>query len=141
MTIISGENQGMTKARGRVGIPRWVASIVLVIAVLVSFVGVYWFFTQGPGVQLISPAGSTVAAYSGDGDQTTPAFKVRDGWGIQWESTGEHFAFAIKGDRDFGKVIDISEPGSGVTSPTGAGSFRLEVTAKGPWTISITQGN
>jgi hypothetical protein len=131
----------MTETSGRVRIPQWIAAIILVIIVLVSFAGVYLFFTQGPGTQFLSPAGSTVAAYSGDGDQTTLAFKVREGWAIQWESKGDQFAFAIQGDRDFGKVIDINEPGNGVTSPTGAGSFHLEVTATGPWTISITQGN
>jgi hypothetical protein len=138
---IRRESQGMTEASGRRGVSRWIASIVLVIAVLVTFVGVYWFFTQGPGLQIVSPAGSTVAAFGGEGNQTTATFKVREGWGIQWESQGTQFAFAIQGDRDFGKVIDINEPGTGVTSPTGAGSFHLEVTANGPWTISITQGN
>lgn len=131
----------MTEARARRGVPLWVASIVLVIAVLVSFVGAYWFFTQGPGLQLLSPPGSTLAAFGGQGSETTATFQVREGWGIQWESKGTQFAFAIQGDRDFGKVIDINEPSNGVTSPTGAGTFYLEVTANGPWTISITQGN
>lgn len=138
---LGSDDRRMTETSGRARIPRWIASIVLVIALIVSFVGVYWFFTQGPGLQILSPAGSTVAAFGGEGDQTTATFQVREGWGIQWESKGTQFAFAIQGDRDFGKVIDINEPGSGVTSPTGAGSFHLEVTAKGPWTISITQGN
>jgi hypothetical protein len=38
-------------------------------------------------------------------------------------------------------VINLTEPGSGITSPTGAGSYYLEVTATGPWTIEITQGD
>ena len=113
-----------------------VGAIVVIVAVLAA----YWFVTQGPGQQLLSPRGSTVAEFSGDGDQTTSPFQVREGWAIHWDSTAAHFAFAIRGDRDFGTIIDIDEPGSGVTSPTGSGSYNLEITADGPWSIRITQG-
>jgi hypothetical protein len=120
---------------------RWVLPALVAAIALIVILGGYWAFTQGPGRQLLSPAGSTVATFSGDSDQTTGSFQVREGWAIHWDSTGQKFAFAIRGDRDFGTVINITEPGSGVTSPTGTGSFDLEVTAQGAWTISITQGD
>lgn len=101
----------------------------------------YWFVALGPGRQLVSPAGSNVAEFSGDGDQTTDSFTVREGWAIEWQSSGERFAYAIRGDRDFGTVIDIDAPGNGVTSPTGSGTFFLDVTAEGPWSITVRQGD
>jgi hypothetical protein len=127
----------------RLGGPRRhrVALLVGAIVVVAAVLGAYWFVTQGPGQQILSSAGSTVATFSGDSNQTTSSFTVREGWDINWESTGTAFAFAIKGDRDFGTVINLTEPGSGITSPTGAGSYYLEVTATGPWTIEITQGD
>ena len=114
--------------------------IAIGVAVAIALVGGYWFMAQGPGRQLLSPPGSTVLEAAGDADQTTPAFSVREGWAIEWESSGTRFAFAIRGDRDFGTVISIDEPGNGTTSPTGAGSFHIEVDADGPWSIKVTQG-
>jgi hypothetical protein len=120
---------------------RWVRPTFAVAIAILLILGGFWLFTQGPGRQLLSPQGSTVASFSGESDQTTGSFQVREGWAIHWGSTGQKFAFAIRGDRDFGTVINITEPGRGVTSPTGAGSFHLDVTAQGAWTISITQGD
>jgi hypothetical protein len=130
----------MTEARAfrRVRILRLVAGLLLVLAVALA---AYWFFTRGPGQHVVSPAGSTVLHFAGNGDRTTDSFSVRQGWAIRWESTAPHFAFAIGGDRDFGKVIDVDQPGSGTTSPTGAGTFYLAVTSDGPWTIDVTQGD
>lgn len=119
---------------------RWPVRIAVLIGLLVMASVAYWLMTEGPGQALLSPAGSTVADFSGEGDQTTDAFEVREGWSIHWENTGETFAFAISGDRDFGTVIQQQEPGSGVTSPVGEGSYRLEIVADGPWTIQIVQG-
>ena len=96
--------------------------ILGLVGILLLAAAGYWLVTRGPGQQLLSPAGSTVADFAGDGDQTTPSFDVREGWAIHWESTGEAFAFTIEGDRDFGTVIDIDQPDNGVTSPTGSGT-------------------
>jgi hypothetical protein len=104
-------------------------------------VAAYWFLTLGPGQRIVSPPESTVLQFSGSGDQTTPPFQVREAWDIQWESMGDRFSLAIRGDRDFGTVIEVDEAGSGVTSPTGAGSYYLEVTADGAWSVRITQGD
>lgn len=114
--------------------------IVAALAVVVIAAVAYWALTQGPAQSLLSPRNSTVAEFSGDGNQTTPSFKVREGWAVHWETTGTSFAFDIKGDRDYGTVLNVDEAGSGVTSPTGAGTFNLVVNARGPWSITITQG-
>ena len=113
-------------------------SVVVLLAVLV---GTYWLMTDGPGAGLLSPAGSTVDEFSATGNVTTNSFRVRQGWSIHWESMSDSFGLAIRGDRDFGTVISLDEPGSGVTSPTGAGTFHLEVTAEGAWTIEVVQGD
>jgi hypothetical protein len=46
----------------------------------------------------------------------------------------------MSGDRDLGTVVEQDEPGSGVTSPVGGGTFRLEIEAEGAWKIQIVQG-
>jgi hypothetical protein len=100
-----------------------------------------WFLTEGPGQRILSPPGSTVAEFEGSGNQSTPAFKVREGWQIHWDSQSETFSLAIRGDRDFGTVVEVAEPTSGITAPVGAGSFYLEVTAGGEWSITVVQGH
>lgn len=118
----------------------WRPIAVVIVLIVVVAIGAYWLFTRGPGARLVSPAGSTVAQFRGSGDRITEAFSVREGWSIHWENTGDRFAFAISGDRDLGTVVEQEEPASGVTSPVGGGTFRLEITAEGPWSVRIVQG-
>jgi len=120
---------------------RWLMVAVGLVVGAILLVGAWWLFTQGPGTALLSPPGSTVATFSGEGNQSTESFSVRDGWSIQWESQGPSFSYAIRGDRDFGTVITVDEPTSGVTNPTGSGTYHLEVTAEGAWQIDIIQGD
>lgn len=103
-------------------------------------VGGWWFFTEGPGWPIISPRGSTVASFSGDGDLTTASFRVREGWRIRWQGHGDRFAMTILGDANLGTVVDISEPGEGLTAPPTGGTFHVEVRSSGPWTLVVTQG-
>jgi hypothetical protein len=119
----------------------WLAPALIGLGLLVIVGIAYWAVTQGPAQALVSPRGSHIASFDGHGDQVTASFKVRPGWAIHWNAKGDAFAFEIKGDRDLGKVIDIDEPGSGVTSPTGGGTYYLAVTADGDWSIEITQGD
>jgi hypothetical protein len=121
---------------------RWNAPLVLIsiLIIVVVAVGAYWFVTQGPGQRIVSPPGSEIAEFSGDGDQTTESFTVRGQWQVHWQNSGDEFVFAIDGDQDLGTIIEQEEPGSGVTNVVAAGTFHLEVTANGPWTIRITQG-
>jgi hypothetical protein len=118
----------------------WPLIIISALVIVLVAGGAYWFVTQGPGQRIVSPPGSDIAQFNGDGDQTTGTFTVRGQWQVHWENQGETFAFAITGDEDLGTIIDQSEPGSGVTNVVAPGTFRLEVTANGPWNLRITQG-
>ncbi len=119
--------------RRRSGRWLWVVAALVILVAAALALGGYWFLTGG------LPR-SNLAEFAAEGDLTTEPFQVREGWQIRWETTGERFAMAITGDRDFGIVIDRDEPGRGVTSPVGSGTFRLEITAEGPWSVSIVQG-
>jgi hypothetical protein len=123
-------------ARGR----NWPLLIVSALVIVVVAVGAYWFVTQGPGQRIVSPPGSDIASFSGEGDQTTESFTVRGQWQIHWQNEGDAFAFAIDGDEDLGTIIEQEEPGSGVTNVVAAGTFYIVVTAEGAWSIEITQG-
>lgn len=125
-------------ARARWRRPAWLAAGGLLAAVLL--VGGYWFFSEGPGWPIISPRGATVASFSGDGDLVTQSFRVREGWRIQWASTGSSFAMAIDGDRNMGTVVQVAGPEDGLAAPPSEGTFHLEITASGPWTITVLQG-
>lgn len=141
LASMSVEQDGTPTMQHRERSPdRRVRSIILLLLLVAVGAAVYWLVFHGPGQALISPAGSAVIELSGDGDQVTDEFRVREGWSIHWENVGDEFAFAITGERDFGVVVEQTEPGSGVTSPVGGGTYRLEVQADGPWTIRIVQG-
>jgi hypothetical protein len=45
----------------------------------------------------------------------------------------------VTGDMKIGKVIDQQGPASGVTSVPVGGTFRIEVKATGPWSITVLQ--
>lgn len=121
---------------------RWNAPLLLVsiLVIILVAIGAYWFVTQGPGQRIVSPPGSEITEFSGDANQTTESFSVRGQWQVHWQNSGDEFTFAIDGDQDLGTIIEQEEPGSGVTNVVAAGTFHLEVTANGPWTIRITQG-
>jgi hypothetical protein len=76
----------------------------------------------------------------GESDATGGEFEVRPGWQIVWQTDGERFAFAVRGEQDLGTIVDQTGPSSGVTSVAAAGTFNIEVTAKGPWSIKVVQG-
>jgi hypothetical protein len=82
----------------------------------------------------------TVLELSGTGDQVSDPFDVTPGWQVSWQTAGERFALAITGDQDLGTVVDLPGPASGVTAPVSGGRFRLEITAEGPWSITVVQG-
>lgn len=120
--------------------PGWIVIAVGVVLLLAVGIGAYWFLTQGPGNRLVSPGGSDITEFSGEGNQTTASFAVRGQWQVHWENSGESFAFAIEGDHDLGTIVEQDGPGSGVTSVVAGGTFHVEITAAGPWEIRITQG-
>jgi hypothetical protein len=86
------------------------------------------------------PSQAVLLQMGGESDATGEVFEVRPGWQIVWQTDGERFAFAVRGDQDLGTIVDQTGPSSGVTSVAPAGTFQIEVTAKGPWSIKVVQG-
>ena len=121
--------------------PRKLTLWAIGIATAVLFAGLaISFFTNGPGWSILSPRGATVASFSGTGDGTTNDFRVRQGWRIQWESSGDRFAMTILGDANIGTVVEVSAPDSGLTAPPTEGTFHIDVAASGAWTVTVLQG-
>jgi len=127
-------------ASGALGRQRRQVAVVTIVAIGIVAVA-YWFMTLGPGARIISPPGSTIAQWTDVGDMATDSFTIRDGWQIRWSTSGERLAIAIRGDRNYGTVVDVDEPRTGTTSPSAGGTYHLEVSAEGPWTIAILQGD
>jgi hypothetical protein len=71
----------------------------------------------------------------------SPPFEVVPGWQIQWQIDGASLAIAVSGDQNLGVVVDEAGPASGVTSLAPAGTFRLDIVANGPWSITVIQGD
>lgn len=101
--------------------------------------------SSSPIATISSSAGPDTSAdpvleLKGDGDDRSAEFDVLVGWQIQWQADGDRLAIAVTGDRDLGTVLEIEGPASGVTSPPVSGTYRLEITADGPWSITVIQG-
>jgi hypothetical protein len=91
--------------------------------------------SAGPAV-----SGAPVLELEGTGNQRSKAFDVLVGWQIQWATDGDHLVIAVTGDQDLGDQVDFPGPASGVVSPPASGTFRLEITADGPWSVTVIQG-
>lgn len=120
--------------------PRWQVAAAAVLALGLVVAG-YWFLADGPGARLISPPGSTVAQFTGTGDAASDSFDVRPGWRMRWSTSGRRLTVSIRGEQNLGTVVDVDEAVTGVTSPPTGGVYHLEVSAEGPWTIAILQGD
>jgi hypothetical protein len=81
-----------------------------------------------------------IVELSGTGDKVTDQFTVIPGWQVVWQTEGGGFAFAVRGDRDLGTIVTQEQAASGATSLPTPGTFHIEVTAKGPWSIKVIQG-
>jgi hypothetical protein len=101
--------------------------------------GVYWF-VAGPGRPGGEP-GSMLVEMNGTGDAQSEPFYARRGWYVEWQNTGAHFSYTIRGDVDFGQVINQNGPSNGITSPVPTGTFRIQVAAEGPWSVRVVQGD
>jgi len=115
-------------------------SAIVVLIVAATVLGVTWWVLLGPGRPGGEP-GSVVVEFSGTGDARSEEFSARRGWTIEWENTGQHFSYTIRGDVDFGQVINQNGPGNGITSPVPTGNFFIVVAAQGPWSMRVIQGD
>jgi hypothetical protein len=82
----------------------------------------------------------TVFEMEGTGDATSEPFDASAGLRIEWKTTGKTFRIAMTGDQDLGTIVNQSGPASGSISVAVTGTFHLEVTADGPWSITVLQG-
>jgi hypothetical protein len=90
--------------------------------------------TQVPG------APRQILALQGDSDDISDSFEVNPGWQIQWQVQGTSIAVAVTGDQNLGVLIEQEGPKKGVTGIAPGGAFRLEITADGPWSITVIDG-
>jgi hypothetical protein len=88
----------------------------------------------------LAPPLGTILELSGTGDKQSESFTVVSGWQIVWQTDGGGFAIAVRGDQDLGTIVRQDQSASGATSLPSAGTFHLEVTAKGPWSLKVLQG-
>ena len=98
-----------------------------------------------PTSTISSSAGLAVSAppvleLEGTGNERSETFDVLVGWQIQWQTEADHIVIAVTGDQDLGDVVDFPGPASGVVTPPAGGTYRLEITADGPWSVTVIQG-
>jgi hypothetical protein len=101
--------------------------------------------SSSPTATIPSSAGPAISAapvleLKGTGNKRSAQFDVLVGWQIQWETEADHIVVEATGEKPLGKVIDEDGPASGVTSPPEGGTYRLVITAKGPWSLTVIQG-
>jgi hypothetical protein len=98
--------------------------------------------TASPSQPPASPAPpqEIILTLSGTEHDVSDPFEVISGWQIQWQTDGASLAIAVTGDQNLGVIVDEPGPASGVTSLAPAGTFRLDIAASGPWSITIVQG-
>jgi hypothetical protein len=83
---------------------------------------------------------NAVVTIKGSGNDTTEPFDVDPGWQIQWRADAGSFALTVSGTIDLGTIVDESGPAVGVTSIGAGGTYRIDVTAEGAWSVTIVQG-
>ena len=98
------------------------------------------FISPSPSSATPAPPGATILEMSGAGDMKGQSFAVTPGWQIVWQTQGQRFEFAVRGDQDLGRIVKQAGPASGATSLPTAGTFHVEVTATGPWSLKVLQG-
>jgi hypothetical protein len=98
--------------------------------------------SEAPTVPASSPARpqEIILQISGTEHDVSEPFEVVSGWQIQWQTDGASIAIAVTGDQNLGVVVNESGPASGVISLAPAGTFRLDIAARGPWSITVVQG-
>jgi hypothetical protein len=85
------------------------------------------------------PTPIPILEMSGTGNALSDSFFASTGWQIQWQTEGGQFILAVTGDPLVGVLVDQPGPASGVRSVPSQGRFNVEVTAKGPWRITVLQ--
>lgn len=81
-----------------------------------------------------------VASFSGSGNETTATFGAALNWELRWTAEpGSGFTVELlnSSGASLGKVVTAGKRTSGSTFVSQAGSFKLRVTSKQAWTVSV----
>jgi hypothetical protein len=98
--------------------------------------------TTSPRTSPAAPQGprEIVLEMSGTEHDVSDPFDALPGWQVQWQTDGTSIAIAVTGKQNLGTIVDEEGPASGVTSLAPAGTFQLNIVARGPWSITVIQG-
>lgn len=84
---------------------------------------------------------STIFTLSANGSRNTRPFTVKDRWEIRWENKGSILTVAVRTAE--GKLVagggSATAPGTGESFQPKGGTYFLDVTGIGDWTISVVQ--
>lgn len=82
-----------------------------------------------------------VQQFSANGSRNTRPFTVKDRWEIRWDTKAPGIAISIRTIE--GKLAQggssATAPGTGESFQAKGGTYYLDVSAMGEWTISIVQ--
>lgn len=82
-----------------------------------------------------------VQQLTANGSRNTRPFTVKDRWEIRWENKGSVLTVAVRTAE--GKLVAgggmATAPGSGQSFQPKGGSYYLDVTGTGDWTITVVQ--
>lgn len=87
-----------------------------------------------------TPAALTLLELDGSGDETSEVFEAALNWELRWKAPdAESFSVELFNEEgeSRGVLIEDSEDPDGSTFVSEAGSFYLEVTSDGDWSISV----
>jgi hypothetical protein len=98
--------------------------------------------TTSPRTSPAAPQGprDIILELSGTEHDVSDPFDALPGWQVQWQTDGTSIAIAVTGKQNLGTIVDEEGPASGVTSLALAGTFQLNIVARGPWSITVIQG-
>jgi hypothetical protein len=80
-----------------------------------------------------------VRDFSGTGNETTETFELAGRWRLDWRSEGERFRLTVTGDNDLGTLVREQGPQNGTTVVELGGTYRIEIVAKGAWSITVSE--
>lgn len=83
----------------------------------------------------------TIFSLSANGSRNTRPFTVKDRWEIRWENKGPVLTIAVRTAE--GKLVagggTATAPGTGESYQPKGGTYFLDVTGMGEWSVSVVQ--
>ncbi len=80
-----------------------------------------------------------IVEYAGDGQKLTPPFSISGPWEVHWQSDGNQFQIFLSDSLGnfIQLLVDQQGGGSGVSPIPQAGTYTLNISADGPWSLAI----